>query len=256
MHQPIGLDAFLKGDGPSRSAILADLDGCLISGSRVLPFVPELFASCGSRLWIVSNNSTDTAQGLAARLSGMGLPITAERCLLAGEETLQILARERPGARVALFASLPLHRLAVSLGLVPDQLQPDLVVLARDPSFDFDSLTALIALAHRGLEVWLTNPDPTHPGPDGTPVPETGAIWAALAAAVPSVRTRCLGKPAPDLAERALMRAKASPGLAVFIGDTPDTDGAAAKAAGVPFVLLHRPGAQHADLPEQEVQAC
>lgn len=145
MHQPIGLDAFLKGDGPSRSAILADLDGCLISGSRVLPFVPELFASCGSRLWIVSNNSTDTAQGLAARLSGMGLPITAERCLLAGEETLQTLARERPGARVALFASLPLHRLAVSLGLVPDQLQPDLVVLARDPSFDFDSLTALIA---------------------------------------------------------------------------------------------------------------
>ncbi|WP_375571412.1 HAD family hydrolase [Seohaeicola saemankumensis] len=256
MHQPIGLDAFLKGDGPSRSAILADLDGCLISGSRVLPFVPELFASCGSRLWIVSNNSTDTAQGLAARLSGMGLPITAERCLLAGEETLQTLARERPGARVALFASLPLHRLAVSLGLVPDQLQPDLVVLARDPSFDFDSLTALIALAHRGLEVWLTNPDPTHPGPDGTPVPETGAIWAALAAAVPSVRTRCLGKPAPDLAERALMRARASPGLAVFIGDTPDTDGAAAKAAGVPFVLMHRPGAQHADLPEQEVQAC
>lgn len=256
MHQPVGLDAFLKGDGPSQAAVLADLDGCLISGSQVLPFVPDLFARCGSRLWIVSNNSTDTAQGLAKRLSGMGLPIPAARCLLAGEETLQSLAREKPGARVALFASMPLHRLALSLGLVPDRIRPEVVVLARDTSFGFDSLTALIAFAHRGLEVWLTNPDPSHPAPDGTPVPETGAIWAALLAAVPAVRARCLGKPAPDLADRALMRAKVAPAQAVFIGDTPDTDGAAARAAGVPFVLLHRPGAHRDGLVDKEIHAC
>lgn len=256
MNQPVGLDEFLRGTGPSQAAILADLDGCLISGGEILPFVPELFARCGERLWIVSNTSIDTAQSLTMRLFSLGLCTTADRCVLAGEETLRTLASEKPGARVALFASTPLHHLAIALGLIPDMTRPDVVVLGRDTGFGFDSLTTLIALAHRGLEIWLTNLDPTHPAPDGTPVPETGALWAALVAAVPSARARCLGKPAPDLPAIALKRAGVAPPDAVFIGDTPDTDGAAAHAAGVEFVLLHRPGGCRPTPTTMEMQAC
>lgn len=256
MTLPIGLDEFLRSDGPLHAAVLADLDGCLISGGQILPFVAELFARCGDRLWIVSNNSSDTAQGLALRLSTLGLPVTAARCLLAGEETLRTLALEKPSARVALFASAPLHRLAATLGLIPDMDRPDVVVLARDAGFGFDSLTRLISLAHRGREVWLTNPDPSHPAPDGTPVPETGALWAAVAAAVPGVHVRCLGKPAPDLPARALIRAGIAPADAIFIGDTQETDGASARAAGVAFVLLHRPGHRLPILHDKELRAC
>lgn len=256
MTLPVGLDEFLRGDGPLHAAVLADLDGCLISGGQLLPYAADLFARCGKRVWIVSNNSTDTAQGLALRLSSLGLPMTAARCLLAGEETLRTLALEKPGARVALFASAPLHRLAVVLGLVLDMDRPDVVLLARDIGFGFDSLTRLIALAHRGLEVWVTNPDPSHPGPDGTPVPETGSLWAAVAAAVPGARVRCLGKPAPDLPAKALMRAGVAPADAIFIGDTLETDGASANAAGVEFVLLHRPGHRQPIPRDKEVRAC
>ena len=116
-------------------------------------------------------------------------------------------------------------------------------MLARDTGFGFDDLAQLIRLAHRGVPVRLTNPDPTHPAGDGTPVPETGALWAALASAVPGAVHECLGKPAPDMLRRALARAGVLPGAAVFIGDTPETDGAAAQAAGIDFVLLRRPGA-------------
>lgn len=256
MTLPIGLEAFLNGDGPLHAAVLADLDGCLISGGQPLPFAANLFARCGARLWIVSNNSTDTAQGLALRLSSLGLPVTAARCLLAGEETLRRLALEKPGARVALFASAPLQRLAVMLGLILDMDRPDVVVLARDTGFGFDTLTRLMVFAHRGLEVWLTNPDPSHPAPDGTPVPETGAIWAAVAAAVPDARVRCLGKPAPDLPVQALLRAGVAPTDAIFIGDTLETDGMSARAAGVAFVLLHRPGHRQTILRDPKVQAC
>jgi pyridoxal phosphatase len=256
MTLPIGLDDFLRGEGPVQAAVLADLDGCLISGGQLLPFVSELFARCGERVWIVSNNSTDTAQGLALRLSSLGVSMSATRCLLAGEETLRTLALEMPGGRVAMFASAPLQRLAVALGLVLDMDRPDAVLLARDTGFCFDSLARLMAFAHRGIEVWLTNPDPSHPAPDGTPVPETGALWAAVAVAVPGVRVRCLGKPAPDLPVRALMRAGVAPTDAVFIGDTPETDGASAQAAGVAFVLLHRPGDRQPILQDKEVQAC
>ena len=73
MAHPIRLQQFLDGPWPDRAAILADLDGCLVSGDTVLPEVPDLFKRCGDRLWIVSNNSTDTAQTLSARLGGLGL---------------------------------------------------------------------------------------------------------------------------------------------------------------------------------------
>lgn len=241
--QPVGLDDFLHDPLSRRAAVLADLDGCLISGAVVLPHVARLVESCGRRLWIVSNNSTETAAGLSQRLAGLGLDIPAARILLAGEETLRALARSRPRARVALFCTPALHELALALGLCPDRSTPEVAVLARDTGFGFDDLAQLIRLAHRGVPVRLTNPDPTHPAGDGTPVPETGALWAALASAVPGAVHECLGKPAPDMLRRALARAGVLPGAAVFIGDTPETDGAAAQAAGIDFVLLRRPGA-------------
>ncbi|MDK3019942.1 HAD-IIA family hydrolase [Pseudodonghicola flavimaris] len=256
MPHPIRLSDFLDSPGPDRAAVLADLDGCLLSGETVLPDVPRLLARCGDRLWIVSNNSTDTAQTLAVRLARLGLPVPAGRILLAGEMTLRTLQAERPGARVALFAASPLQVLACALGLYPDRRRPDLMVIARDTGLSFDDLAEIIALAHAGVPVRLTNPDITHPGADGTPCPETGALWAAVTAAVPRAAAVSLGKPAPDLLRRALRRAGVAPRDAVFIGDTPETDGAAAAAAGVDFVLLARPGAPARDLLQREASSC
>lgn len=256
MRQPIRLQQFLDGPWPDRSAVLADLDGCLVSGNTVLPDVPELFDRCGDRLWIVSNNSSDTAETLSARLGGLGLHVPAARILLAGEMTLRALQAAQPGARVALFAAPPLQVLARALGLRPDHDRPELVVLARDTGLHFDDLSRLIALAHAGVPVTLSNPDTFHPGADGTPQPETGAIWAAVTAAVPQARTMSLGKPAPDLPREALRRAGVAPAAAVFIGDTAETDGGAAAAAGVEFVLLARPG-KHTPVPlNKEARQC
>lgn len=49
-------------------AILCDLDGCLISGDRVLPGAGALLDLAGDRLVILSNNSTDTPATLSLRL--------------------------------------------------------------------------------------------------------------------------------------------------------------------------------------------
>lgn len=242
MTTAIGLRQFLAGDGPERAAVLSDLDGCLISGTSVLPFVSELFARCGERLWIVSNNSTDTAETLSTRLASMGLMIAPARILLAGEETLRRIAQDRPGARVALYAAPVLRRLAARLGLIEDLTAPELAILARDPGFSFSDLTRLMHHAARGLPVVATNPDPSHPDAEGFPVPETGALMAALRAALPGLAMPAMGKPEPDLARIALTRAGVAASEAVFLGDTPETDGIAAQRAGIDFVLLRRPG--------------
>lgn len=241
MTAAISMADFLHGGWNSRSAVLSDLDGCLISGNRVLPHVPALFDACADRLWIVSNNSTDTAAGLSRRLTAMGLDLPAERILLAGEETLRALAAAHPGARVALFAAPPLQMLAQDIGLILSPDRAEIAVLARDTAFSFADLARLAALADRGAALWLTNPDPSHPGPDGPPVPETGALFAALRAMLPHLLPRCIGKPAPDLIRKALARAAVLPAAAVYIGDTPQTDGVAAIAAGVEFVHIAAP---------------
>ncbi|MBP0483892.1 HAD-IIA family hydrolase [Sagittula salina] len=242
MIQPVQLQKFLDGPWPDRAAILADLDGCLVSGNTVLPDVPELFERCGERLWVVSNNSSDTAETLSRRLTGLGLSLPAERIVLAGEMTLRAVQQARPAARLALYAEPPLQALAERLGLIHDRDTPDMVILARDRALCFADIARIAALAHAGVPVTLANPDPFHPGADGTPQPETGALWAAVAAIVPKAIATSLGKPAPDLPREALRRAGVTPGAAVFIGDTPETDGEAAAAAGVEFLRLARPG--------------
>lgn len=252
MTGAVGLLDFLAGSGPQKAAVLADLDGCLISGAQLLPHALNLFDRCGDRLWIVSNNSSDTADTLAARLALMGFALNAAQIVLAGEETIRRVAQERPGQRVSVHAAEPLCALARQLGLITDHSAPDVAILGRDPGFCLASLTRLTAQVARGLPLILTNPDLNHPDPEGHPVPETGALLAALTAAVPGLSIPTIGKPQPDLLQLALARAGVAAADAVFIGDTPETDGAAARAAGVEFVLLRRPGALPQKTPETQ----
>ncbi len=241
MIQAIGMQDFLATGVAGRAAVLADLDGCLISGETVLAGVSELFSRFGTLLWIVSNNSSDTAFSLSARLARMGLEIAPPRVFLAGEQTLRRIALDRPGARIALYAAAPLQDLARDLGLQLDRKDPELAVLARDPDFSFCDLRELTAHLHHGLPLWLTNRDASHPGPDGTPERETGALFAALKAAIPGLGYTQLGKPNPYLPELALRQADVRADQALFIGDTQATDGGAAIASGMPFVLIARP---------------
>lgn len=221
-----------------RQAVLCDLDGCLISGGRVLPGAHELVAGCGERLWIVSNNSADTSETLSIRLKDIGLAIPAERILLAGEETIRHLARDNAGARVAVHAEAPLRDLAQRLGLEPCDDAPDIVVVGRDSRFGLHLLKTISDQIFDGAELWVTNLDTTHPGPDGLPVPETGALLAAVRACCGPVPAHCIGKPATDLVELALRRSGATAEAAVFIGDNAATDGEAALAAGVEFIHI------------------
>lgn len=241
MDSGITLAEFLAGPLADMPTILSDLDGCLIAAGQVLPGVAALFDRSAARLSVVSNNSADTAQSLTQRLAKMGLHMPSDRVFLAGEATIRHLARTMPGARIAAFAAPALLGLAQDLGLRLDRQSPDLALLARDPGFCFDDLILLIRLAHAGMPMWITNPDPMHPAADGTPLPETGAIWAAVQAAVPQAKAQSLGKPAPILVQAALAHAGALPAQAVFLGDTDATDGVAARAAQVAFVLLQRP---------------
>lgn len=241
----IDIPAFMQSDYVDCAAIFSDLDGCLISGETVLPGARELTVLAGNRLWIVSNNSTDTAQSLAHKLNRLGLPVQSEQILLAGEATIRKTAKDTPQARIALYGTQLLSDLAVGLGLKPCRGEqkdlPQYALLTRDPAFTMRDLEQLMRLVDRDVPVILANPDLIHPAADGTPVPETGALFAALQAGFPKLNYKTYGKPSSYLVFEGLKRSGVKAADAVFIGDTPATDGQAALAAGVPFVLIQRP---------------
>lgn len=243
----ISLCEFVAKDDLKAAAVLSDLDGCLISGDTMLPGTSDLVRRAGDRLWVVSNNSSDTAETLSEKLlAKFNLSIPASRIFLAGEQSIRLLAKDRRGATVALYASAPLRRLAQDLGLWVTRGQdsavlPDLVLLARDHDFSLRDLERLMRLVYLGVPVQISNCDLIHPAADGAPVPETGALLAALKVAFPELNAPSIGKLDPHLINIALQRAGVRPQDAIFLGDTDATDGAAARAAGVPFVLITRP---------------
>lgn len=234
--------SFADIDVTYRSAVLCDLDGCLISGEHVHEGARAFVEACGDRLWIVSNNSSDTAETLAGRLAELGLTVSPQRVLLAGEETVRRVAEDGQKARAAVYADPPLRALANCLGIVGEPAAPDLVLIGRDRRFGLRMMEEIAAHIVGGVEVWVTNLDRFHPAASGNPVPETGAIVAAVEACTGPFPIRSIGKPAPDLIEIALRRSGAERGRALFVGDNAATDGEAARAAGVAFArILHPP---------------
>ena len=128
--------------------ILCDVDGCLMSGGQLLPGAAELVRAAGTRLALVSNNSTDTATTLAARFGALGAGVAAQRIFLAGEQALHILRRDWPGSAVMALAGPHIRLRAAELGVDLTDASPDIVLICRDTDLSYDRLQmALDALA-------------------------------------------------------------------------------------------------------------
>ncbi len=246
------ISSFVEIELDAASVVLSDLDGCLISGRHVHEGARDFVRACGSRLWIVSNNSSDTAVTLSERLLELDLDIDPRRILLAGEESVRRLAASADAKSAIVYADAPLRALAARLGIACADCNPAAVLLARDQRFGLAMAEEIAGHVISGAELFVANLDLSHPAATGFPVPETGALLATVQACTGPVAVRSIGKPATDLIEIALRRSGAERCRALFVGDNDATDGEAARAAGIGFHrILHPalavgPAARHA----------
>ncbi|MDX3905058.1 MAG: HAD-IIA family hydrolase [Pigmentiphaga sp.] len=217
---------------------LLDLDGTLVRENEVMEGAAQLLDRLGSRYVVVSNNSTDTARGLARRLSRQGLRIPADRLVLAGQLTIDFLASTRPHARLQLLASRGLRDYARRLGCTLVDERPDLVVLALDKHFSFAKLNAAANAVARGATLIAANPDLYHPGPGNLRIPETGALLRAVTACSGVLPELVVGKPEKMLFAEGLRRLGARPEKTLVIGDNPATDAQGATRLGMRYLLL------------------
>ncbi|WP_319529684.1 HAD family hydrolase [uncultured Cohaesibacter sp.] len=232
-------------------SIFCDLDGCLISGDEALFGAKSFVQYCKSKLWVVSNNSSDTGVSLSEKLSRLGLEIAPDRLVLAGELSIRHLAQQCPGGKVSLYTDAPLCQLAEELGLRQTDDRPDIVLLARNRSFNLDSLERICRQLKQGSRFFVTNIDATHPGNHGEPVPETGALLSAVITCLPDARFTSFGKPDTALLDVAFERSGEAPEDSVFVGDNAETDGLAAARAGLDFI--HITHAQFSSQPPREL---
>ncbi|MFD4837381.1 HAD-IIA family hydrolase [Achromobacter sp. NPDC058515] len=228
--------------------LILDLDGTLIRGHEVIPGAGELLARWSGRYVIVSNNSTDTAAGLAPRLQALGLPVQAGALVLAGEQAVRHIARSHPRCKLMLCGSESLRACAAGLGLALVSRDADIVLLARDVGFSYATLQVLLRELARGATLVVSNGDLTHPGPQGSVVPETGALLQALLACAPDARPRILGKPAAMLFQEGLRRLDLPAEDVTVVGDNARTDALGAVRMGIGYLLVGN--APHADAPD------
>jgi HAD superfamily hydrolase (TIGR01450 family) len=214
---------------------LIDLDGTLMSGRHLLPGARELLARLEGRFAIVSNDSEHTPLQLMGRFADLGIIVPAERIILAGTCALETIAMRHPRARVLVLGSSRLRAYARRLRLEVDGPGHDVVLVARDRRFNYGKLAAAAdAMAH-GATLYVACPDTSHPGPNGQPVPEAGALAAAVLACSGPAPHTVIGKPQPALFRLGCQRLGITPDEGVMIGDNPLTDGAGARALGMTF---------------------
>ncbi|QIE55649.1 HAD hydrolase-like protein [Pikeienuella piscinae] len=223
-----------------RRLVLCDLDGCLVSSGKAFSDAPDFVQTCRDRLWILSNNSTHLAPQLAGELDELGVSIDPDRILLAGEQTLFHLSRQHPGAKLALYGSPSIRGLADKLGFDLEAARPEIALLCRDTALRIPELNQIAAQVLDGATLWVSNLDRSHPSLHGYPIAETGALLAAINAMLGTVEAKSIGKPNPYSVQWALERTGVPASQSVLVGDNPETDGAAAQAAGIHFLHVQR----------------
>lgn len=222
-------------DAHAARGYLLDLDGTLMSGRHLLAGARELLARLNGRFCIVSNDSEHTPGQLIARFNDLGIALAAGQVILAGTSALETIALRHPGARVMVLGSSPLRAYARRIGLVVDALQVDVVLVARDRRFSYGKLAAAAEAVTGGAALYVACPDTSHPGANGQPVPEAGALAAALLACVGPVDHVVIGKPEPGMFLQGCRWLGIDPADGVMIGDNPLTDGVGAASVGLAF---------------------
>lgn len=246
-----GSDAAGGGDALSLAAFrtfLFDLDGCVYLDETLIEGADRFIAALrarGKRVFFITNNSAMSAQGVAERLERLGIPTPTAEVMTATDATATYLHETLGPCRVLVLGARSLAEGLAEQGhtVVPmrDYRNAQAVVVGRDLDLTYERLTLAARAVDAGAAFIGCNMDRKYPIPDedGGFIPGAAAIVEAVAACVQK-RPVIIGKPSPLMFRMALERLGCAPREAVMIGDSPATDIAGGRAAGLFTVLYAR----------------
>ena len=218
-----------------------DLDGVVYLGPVAVEGAVEGVAALraqGVRAIFVTNNAARSADVVAAHLTALGFPATADDLVTSAQAAAGLLRRELPpGSKVLVAGTSNLVQHVESAGMVAVTTaadEPVAVIQGYDPAMTWPRLDEAALAVQRGARWFATNTDSTRPTDRGL-VPGAGTMVAAVRATVdhdPEV----VGKPHRPLMEEAMLRTGAR--NPVFVGDRIDTDIMGAHVIGIDSFLV------------------
>ncbi|MEV7630429.1 HAD-IIA family hydrolase [Actinoplanes sp. NPDC089786] len=222
--------------------VVFDLDGVVYLIDRPIPGAAEAIERLrgdGVPVAYATNNASRRAADVAALLTGMGVPATADEVLTSAGAAAALLAqRLEPGSPVLVVGADALRAEVRDAGLTPVETfedKPAAVVQGYGPDVGWRIL-AEAALSVRAGATWVaTNADRTLPSPRG-PLPGNGSLVAVLRTALDRDPDIVVGKPEPALFTTAARLSGARHPLTV--GDRLDTDIEGATKAGTDSLLV------------------
>ncbi|SHH10485.1 4-nitrophenyl phosphatase [Bradyrhizobium erythrophlei] len=221
--------------------VISDLDGVVYRGSQSIPESVKAFQTWQARgvpYAFVTNNATKSAAQFAAKLTAMGVPVSAAQVFNAISATASLMRRRwPPGTRVFAIGENPLLEELEAGGFTSAGENAEVVVLGFDYALTYDKLRTAVRAALNGAAVVVTNPDTLTPADSGFE-PCVGVLAAAVTAAVPSAVPIVVGKPQPFMVEEALAHVATANSETIMIGDQIATDIVAGQSAGLRSVLV------------------
>lgn len=244
------------GDGPA--AALVDLDGTVHRSGEPLPGAREGLAAlraAGVDIVFLTNDPTRTPAAYAERLVDAGVEADPTRVLTPMAVTVAYLEATHPDAAVLPVAGDAVvdQLRASSVELVDYPAAADVVVAGFDPGFDYAALTRGLRAVRAGAALVGTDPDRWVPTAEG-PIPGSGAIVGAVAAAAECEPEAVLGKPSRRTAEHAMERVGVPAERCLLVGDRLDTDVAMGARAGMRTALVLTGVATREDLAGADVR--
>jgi HAD superfamily hydrolase (TIGR01450 family) len=195
--------------------------------------------AAGKHVLAVTNNSSLGRHALARRFRKFGLPLEDGEVFSALVASAELVAREKPDARVHVFGNRGLSAEVERCGLtLTNGVDADYVVVGNHRGITYDRLTvALRALLH-GARFVVVNMDRTYIGDDGGLVPGCGVFAAALERGAGRPPDVVVGKPSVTLLHEAAASVGQLPAACLYVGDNLEADVGGAHAAGMHAALV------------------
>jgi 4-nitrophenyl phosphatase len=229
-------------DLKNKRLFLFDLDGVLlkgkehpvkIGGTRIVGRIRET----RRKLFVLTNNSTDTTETVHSRLEEVGIPIRMEEILTSTRLTAEYTRAKFGKATYFLVGEAGFEEELRRQGLKRTLgSKADVVVVGLDRRLTYRKLDAAINTVRNGAEIVATHSAAMYMSGHG-PAVAVGPILRAIEYAT-GKKGVAIGKPSPLMFKIALDKGGCARDEAVMIGDQEDTDVNGAANAGIDAVLV------------------